>query len=69
MELMTNDEELEQALRRYSKDLADQRARVEDIFSQISYEKSIILQSQAIINQATANEAEYDEKMRDVLLV
>ena len=69
MELMINDEELEQVLKKYSKDLADQRQRVDDVFSQLSYEKNIIVQSQTIINRALAAEAEYDEKMQEVLLV
>lgn len=68
MELMINDEELEQVLKKYSKDLADQRQRVDDVFSQLSYEKNIIVQSQTIINRALAAEAEYDEKMQEVLV-
>lgn len=69
MELMFNDEEIEQALKKYATDLEDQRKRVEDVFGKLSYEKNIILQSQAIINQATAAEAEHDDKLHEVLMV
>lgn len=69
MELAVNDEEIEQSLRKYSKDLADQRQRVEDVFGELSYEKTIIQKSQAIIDRVTAAEAEYDDKLYDVLLV
>ena len=69
MELMTNDEEVQQALRKYKKDLDDQKKRVEDVFGQLSYEKNIILQSQATINKCTAAEAEYEDKLYDTLLV
>ncbi|XP_073393272.1 uncharacterized protein [Physcomitrium patens] len=68
MELMFNDEEIEQALKKYATDLEDQRKRVEDVFGKLSYEKNIILQSQAIINQATAAEAEHDDKLHEVLM-
>lgn len=41
---------------------------MEDVFGKLSYEKNIILQSQAIINQATAAEAEHDDKLHEVLM-
>lgn len=69
VELMTNDEEIEQALRKYKEDLAGQRQKVEEVFGQVSYERNIILQSQKVIDQVTAADAEYDDKLHDVLLV
>lgn len=68
-ELFINDEQVEQTLKRFSKDLADQKDRVESIFSDVSYEKTIVKKSQAIIDRVTAEEAEFDDKLYEVLMV